>query len=110
MRVWMRHRLSAPPLAREAPREEKMSYRRLHAALAEAIEIYFWKRRNYPTCRSEGSAVGLQLRVRPCLLRCWLCYGLHWLSSAFLKPETGQAMQTADLPSLCYSPPLLAFV
>ena len=25
-----------------------------------------------------------------CLLRCWLCYGLHWLSSAFLKPETGR--------------------
>jgi hypothetical protein len=27
-----------------------------------------------------------------CLLRCWLCEGLHWLSSVFPKPEAGQAM------------------
>jgi hypothetical protein len=27
-----------------------------------------------------------------CSLGCWLCQGLHWLSSAFLKPEIGRDM------------------
>jgi hypothetical protein len=46
-------------------------------------------------CRGEGSAVGLQLRVRfvPAALLAMPRTALaHWLSSVFLKLETGQVM------------------
>jgi hypothetical protein len=42
-------------------------------------------------CRGEGSAAGLacSCACALCLLRCWLCYGLHWLSSVFLELGIG---------------------
>jgi hypothetical protein len=54
------------------------------------------KKKKLSACRGEGSSAGLQLRVRfvpvSSLLRCWLCQGLHWLASVFLKPDIGEVM------------------
>jgi hypothetical protein len=43
----------------------------------------------------------LQLRARVVLLRCWLCQGLHWLSSAFLK-QREDSFVDRWLLFLCY--------
>jgi hypothetical protein len=44
-------------------------------------------------CRGEGSAVGLQLRVRFVLAALLaVLRTASWLSGVFLKPETGQVM------------------
>jgi hypothetical protein len=53
-------------------------------------EPVYNKKEKLSACRGEGSAAGLQLHVR--FVPAALCYGLHRLSSAFLKLEIGQVM------------------
>jgi hypothetical protein len=42
---------------------------------------------NYMPAVARAARPGCSCACALCLLRCWLCYGLHWLSSAFLKLE-----------------------
>jgi hypothetical protein len=50
------------------------------------------RRRNYPPAMAGAVRPGRSCACALCLLRCWLCDGLHWLSSVFLKLEIGQVM------------------